>query len=63
MVAMIDPRNVTTLYVVERDALERPLTVMVVDPSGDPAVEERSLYRLVSVETAAEPTWEDAAWQ
>jgi hypothetical protein len=69
MVAMIDPRSVATMFVVERNAAAEPLTVVVLDAAGRKAsAEPGKLYRLVGIDERAnpyegEPTWEDAAWQ
>jgi hypothetical protein len=69
MVAMIDPRSLSSMFTFERNAAALPLTVTVLDPTKSGRAGQPSTYRLVSVgvEQVAgfdgEPTWEDAEWQ
>ena len=69
MVAMIDPRSLSTMFVVERNAAAQPLTVTLVGPAQAGKSGQPGLYRVIGVDVEpvglfeGEPTWEDAEWQ
>ena len=66
MVAMVETREGTKVYVGEIDPAALPLTVMLIDPTqsaGAPSLRGQVKLAPVAVPFEGEPTWEDAAWQ
>ena len=66
MVAMVETREGTKVFVGEIDPAMLPLTVMLFDskqPSETPGLRGKVKLVPVAVPFDAEPTWEDAAWQ
>ena len=70
MVAMIEAREATALYVGEIDAAAVPLTLVLLDGRTIAVRQTGSVPALNTIKVVAnepgldgEPTWEDAAWQ